>query len=272
MFDYHVHSSFSADGKMSMAEACARAVDLGILEIAFTDHVDYVYPGSPLNWEFEHDVYEREVVRCEGLFGRRLTVIRGAELGLHPNSHARNETFTSAYPFDFLIGSVHIVGIQDLDNGEYFEGRSLEDAGRVYLETVNQCVRDYHGFNVLGHLDLFKRYLHFIKRSRQDVTWTDYHDIIEDTFRVLIQTGRGIEVNMSGFRSGAEYTLPEPEMVKLYRRIGGEVITVGSDAHRVEQVGLQLRRGYEILEQAGFKYVTTFRRREPVFRPVRSLL
>jgi histidinol-phosphatase (PHP family) len=272
MFDYHVHSLFSADGKMSMTEACARAVRLTINEIAFTDHVDYVYPGSTLNWEFDQETYEREIVRCESLFGGELTVIRGAELGLHLNSHARNEAFTNSYPFDFLIGSVHIVGAQDLDNGEYFEGRSLDDAARGYLEAVNQCVREYSGFNVLGHLDLFKRYLHFINCKRQDVNWADYQDIIEDTFRVLIETGRGIEVNMSGYRSGAGYTLPEPEMVRLYRRLGGEVITVGSDAHCVEQVGLQLRRGYEILTQAGFKYVTTFRRREPLFRQLRSLL
>lgn len=269
MFDYHVHTRFSADGRMTMAEACTRAAELGIAEIAFTDHVDYVYPGSPLKWEFDPDEYEREAAACERLFGGRPAVVRAVEIGMHAESHARNREFVRSYPFDFLIGSVHIVGDDDLDNGDFFKGRTVDEAARVYLETVYRCVCDYTEFNVLGHLDLFKRYLHFLDADRNDVNWADCTDIIEAIFRRLIETGRGIELNMSGYRTAPGYTLPEPEMVKIYRRLGGEIITVGSDAHFGRQVGLKFGVGYEILKQAGFKYVTTFRQRCPVFQPIR---
>lgn len=269
MFDYHVHTRFSADAEMTMAEACARAAGLGIAEIAFTEHVDYYYPGSPLKWEFDTADYEREAAACERRYEGRPAVIRAAEIGMHPESHARNREFVASYPFDFLIGSVHIVGDDDLDNGDFFRNRTVAGAGRAYLEAVYHCVCDYTDFNVLGHPDLFKRYLHFLNADRGDVRWADHIDIIKAIFRRLIETGRGIELNMSGYRAAPSYTLPEPEMVKLYRRMGGEIITVGSDAHRVEQVGLAFDVGYEILEWAGFRYVTTFRRREPDFRPLR---
>lgn len=268
MFDYHVHSQFSPDAGMTMLEACARAVEIGIKEIAFTDHLDYHYPGSPLKWEFSYSEYVSEVKRCEALHSGRLTVLRGVEVGMNPAAHERNTAFVTNNAFDFVIGSVHIVGDQDLDNGEFFQGRDLEEAGRLYLEAVNKNVRTFTHFDVLGHADLFKRYLHFLSRTPRDIQWPLYREVIGDTLKTLITTGRGMELNMSGYRTDLCCTYPGLEMLKLYRDLGGEIVTLASDAHYPQHVGLRFDVGRKILREAGFRYLTTYRERQPRFVPI----
>ncbi|MDI6709857.1 MAG: histidinol-phosphatase HisJ family protein [Bacillota bacterium] len=268
MFDYHVHTRFSPDARMSMLAACRRALEIGLTEISFTDHLDYYYPGSPLKWEFEYRDYAREIERCAESAGGGLRVLKAVELGLHPAANERNAAFIKTHAFDFVIGSVHIVGDKDLDNGRFFVGRSLGEAGRLYLEAVNRNVRAFPHFNVLGHADLFKRYLHFLSCRPEDIDWSLYWDIVEDTFKVLIASGRGIEVNTSGYRNALRCTYPGLELLKLYRRLGGEVVTLGSDAHRPEHVGLRFDLGRELLLAAGFRYVAAFRGGRPRFVPL----
>lgn len=269
MFDYHVHSQFSPDAGMSMPEACRKALEAGLTEIAFTDHLDYYYPGSPLKWEFDYRDYVREVERCRKDFEGRLTVLKAVEVGMHPRVNEKNAAFLKENAFDFIIGSVHIVGDKDLENGEFFAGRSLAEAGRLYLEAVNRNVREFPHFHVLGHADLFKRYLHFLSCRPEDVDWSLYRDIVEDTFKALIASGRGIEVNTSGYRNSLCCTYPGLELLRLYGELGGEIVTLGSDAHRPEHVGLRFDIGREMLLAAGFKYVTAFRDGRPRFIPLR---
>ena len=149
--------------------------------------------------------------------------------------------------------------------GEYFKNKTLEQSIELYFHTVNQYVKEYEDFNVLGHLTLIKRYLHFKDAHWKDIDWTKYYDIIEQTFKTLIQTNRGIEVNLSGFRYRLDCVLPDFPFIKLYKELGGEIITVGSDAHSKHFVGKHIPYGYELLKEAGFEYVTTFRDRQPIF-------
>jgi histidinol-phosphatase (PHP family) len=265
MFDYHVHSLFSADSKMKLADACETAIAAGVREIAFTEHIDYFYPNCDLNFDFDYDEYAKAIDIVQEQFKGRLTILKAVEIGIHPFKHKENSQFANGNFFDFIIGSVHLADDLDLHNGDYFKGKNLKEAVEKYFLTINQYVKEFDDFNVLGHLTLIKRYLHFVDAHWTDVKWENYFDIIEDIFKTLINSSRGIEVNMSGFRYRIDCPLPDLSFVKLYHDLGGEIITVGTDAHSKHFVGKHLDLGYQLIEKAGFKYVTTFRERKPSF-------
>lgn len=268
MFDYHVHTDFSADSNMPMAEACAAAVKKGIREIAFTEHLDVIYPDSELQWDFDYDDYTREIATLQAEYRGRLVLVRGVEVGLHPSGYEASCKFTEQGRFDFVLGSVHVVDDGDLHDGAFFQGKTCKEALTDYFIALNEQVKNYRHFNVVGHLDLIKRYVRYLNCQSRDINWKDYYDIIEDTLKELIHTGRGIEVNMSGYRYGLDCSLPDFDVICLYRQLGGEIITVGSDAHNTANIGLKLDEAMDLLRRAGFKYVTTFREQKPVFRSI----
>ncbi|WP_026694999.1 histidinol-phosphatase HisJ family protein [Peribacillus kribbensis] len=265
MFDYHVHTSFSADSKMPMDTACQTAIEAGVKEIAFTEHMDYFYPNCDLTFEFDYGEYSGMVDLLRGRYGSRLTIRKAVEIGIHPYTYLQSKKFTDTNEFDFIIGSVHIADNLDLHNGDYFKGKSLKEALETYFITINTYVKEYQDFNVLGHLTLIKRYLHYVNSHWEKVDWSLYYEIIEDTFKALIQTSRGIEVNLSGYRYRIDSPLPNLPFIQLYKEAGGEIITVGTDAHSRHFVGKHLEIGYSLLKKAGFEYITSFEQRKPTF-------
>jgi histidinol-phosphatase (PHP family) len=92
-----------------------------------------------------------------------------------------------------------------------------------------------------------------------------FDDIIEESFRMLIQNGKGIEINTSGFRQGFGSAFPDLKYVKMYRELGGEILTIGSDSHTVEDIGANVADGAEIASAAGFRHLTYFKERKPYF-------
>jgi histidinol-phosphatase (PHP family) len=272
MFDYHVHSLFSADSKMKLVDACDAAIAAGVKEIAFTEHIDYFYPNCDLIFQFDYQEYAKAIDQAQEQFKNKLTILKAVEIGIHPFKHKENSMFANGNHFDFIIGSVHLADDLDLHNGDFFKGKNVNEAVENYFLTINQYVKEYDDFNVLGHLTLIKRYLHFVNSHWTEVHWKNYYDIIEDTFKTLIESERGIEVNMSGFRYRIDCALPDLPFLKLYKDAGGEIITVGTDAHSKHFVGKHLELGYQLLEQAGFKYVTTFRQRKPTFVSLSGIL
>lgn len=265
MFDYHVHTSFSADSKLPMDVACQAAIDKGVTEIAFTEHLDYFYPNCPLTFEFDYHDYARTVDELRKRFGDHLHILKAVEIGLHPSVKSRNEQFVRDHQFDFIIGSVHIADDLDLHNGDYFKGKQLDQALHLYFETVYHCVRDNPYFHVLGHLDLIKRYVHYLKADHTCIDWRRYDHLIAETLKELINTGRGIEINMSGYRYKLNCALPELPVIKLYRQLGGEIITIGSDAHHQAHIAHHFEQAYHLLVEVGFKYITVYREGQPRF-------
>lgn len=272
MFDYHMHSTFSADSRMPMEEACHEAVRKGLSEIVFTEHLDYFYPNCSLIFQFDYTEYARHIEEIKERFKGRLTVLKGVEIGLHPSVEEKNRQFVAQHPFDFIIGSVHICDDLDLHNGDYFKGKTLQEALSLYFETVYHAVQKNDYFHVLGHLDLIKRYVHYLDVRHDEIDWQEYFPIIEETLKLLIETGRGIELNMSGYRYQLGTSLPNGDVLRLYKQLGGEVITVGSDAHQAQHIAHHFKEAYQLLEEAGFRYVTTFRQGKPHFVPLTKVV
>lgn len=258
-FDYHLHSQFSGDSKTTLDAICATAIERGLSEIAITDHMDYSYPTIHPDHQLRSvDTYFETITQYQQKYRNDLTIRVGIEIGMEPHHLESSDRFLQQFPFDFVIGSVHECNTLPASKAVFFENRSKTQAYETYYKTILECIQQFDNFDVIGHLDYCKRYYpggymqgdHFIAAS-----------LIEEIFRVLIQKGKGIEVNTSGFRHESHMCMPHYDILALYRQMGGTRITIGSDSHRSEFVGFQTREVTAQLKQMGFAYLSTFEKR-----------
>lgn len=267
MFDFHMHSNFSADCSIPMANMIESGIKKGLKEICFTEHIDYDYPDNDIVFEFDLQAYAQHIKKMQNKYQDKITVRKGIELGLQPHLIDRYNQLMNAETFDFSILSIHTVDQKCLHDGAFFDGQSIEAAYQAYYEELLYCVKHFKQFSVLGHLDLVKRYT----LNKQQPA-NNFHGIIEDIFKVIISDGKGIEINTSGTRYGLSSALPSDDILKLYKAAGGEIITLGSDSHHPEHLGYHFQTSLELLDSIGFKYVASFEDMKPTFHSIERLL
>lgn len=258
MIDYHIHSKFSADSKEDLDNIFTRACDLGLSSIAITDHLD-PFPDPERNlFTFDKDAYFASLPSYREKYPQ-LDIQIGAELGMIPQMVDKNRKDLAKYPFDFIIGSVHSVDLQDIGSGEFFPGRTLEEAYRLYYEAMLDCVKVYDFFHVLGHIDYIDRYVSYVPGQTQPLDDRAFAPVIEEVLNEIIRSGRGIELNTGGFRKGLGYGHPKPWILERYHALGGRIITIGSDAHMAKDLASYSRQAIQQLRDAGFKEVFAFK-------------
>lgn len=263
MLDYHMHSTFSEDGTMTMEEACRQAIKVGLKEIAITDHMDIDLPENIHAFQIK-DMYHyvEEINKVKVQFQDRLKVKAGIELGLQDWTLDQSTALTVNFPLDFVIASVHIVDGEDPYFGIYFNSRDKEKSYTDYYRTILQLIEEFDDFNVLGHLDYFRRYSPY--EYQLEDRWIG-KDLVEAILKVLIRKGKGLELNTSGLTHSSKQPHPHPDILKWFRELGGEIVTIGSDAHSVQEVGYENQRALEWLKYAGFDYVSSFTDMKPEF-------
>ena len=143
----------------------------------------------------------------------------------------------------------------------YWQGKSVVFAYREFMEQTLRCVQTHAGFDVLGHLT-------FICKCRANPThellrYADYREISDEILRELARKGLGLEINTSGVDRCGGF-LPTADFLRRFRELGGEIVTVGSDAHTASRVGQYSRQALDILKDI-FGYVCTFENRQPIF-------
>lgn len=261
--DYHVHTAFSCDSDAPMEEMLKTAIDKGLNEIAFTDHVDFD-PRYPFT---NYNEYIDFINTLKDKYKNQINVVFGVEVGLENQWADKINSFIKEYPFDFVIGSSHAVETLDVyfDQKKYFQDRTKEQAYTIYFQEMLKNIQKCNGFCVYGHLDFITRYGMYDDNS---LKYSDYRDLIDNVLKALIERGRGIEINTSGFKYGIENTYPSLDIVRRYRELGGEIITVGSDAHYTKYVADHIDFAYNMLKEAGFDYVCTFREKKPIFNKI----
>ena len=265
--DYHLHSSCSPDGNYTMAQMAEAAVAHGLREICVTDHLDTIEWGTYApRTTFDWAKLARQAEEARALWGDRLKIKLGVELGEAALAFDRAEQLLADAPaLDFVIGSVHMMGPRHGREDLYYipkgDAAFYRDVIDDYLDDVLALSR-WGKFQVLGHLTLPVRYIW--DNAGDAVDFSDHMDRVAEIFRVIVPKGVGIECNTN---RGAT-PLPDEPVLRLYRELGGEIITVGSDAHSPEYVGCRARETQELLRQCGFRYFTTFTQGEPEFRPL----
>lgn len=263
--DFHTHTNFSTDCEASPTEMMDGAVQRGLEVLCVTDHHDKDYKPGSSAFLFDTERYFRVMRELREKYSGRLDIRIGVELGLQPHLGAHYREYVRRYPFDFVIGSVHTIQSMDPYEGVFFDGRTDEEA---YAEAFSETLEDIRAipdFDVLGHLDYVVRYG---KGGTQHYSYRRFADIIDEILRYLIQNGKGIELNMAGFKYGLGFGHPHPDVLRRYRELGGELITVGSDAHRPEHLAYDFCKAEEILKSCGFRYYAEFENRRPVMKPL----
>ena len=258
MFDFHMHSRVSFDGH-DTGEALARtALERGLKEICFTDHLDYDPMGKMGVLAFDTDTYNTEYDHLE-IHG--LKIRRGMEFGMDRHNAAQFEKDLQRRPFDFVLGSIHFVDDLDVYFEEFWQGKTVWQAERRCLEETLACVQLHPHFDVLAHLTyIAKTHAH---PARRLVPYEDHREIIDEILCQLALRGKGLELNTSGMDRCGGY-LPTADIFRRFKELGGEIVTVGSDAHNCARVGQYTFEACGILKDI-FGYVCTFEDRKPIF-------
>lgn len=256
--DVHTHSSFSSDSEEPLRSLADAAVRRGLETLCVTEHMDFDYP-EPGEFVLDVPKYRAELFRVRDEFSDRLEVLFGAELGLLDYDAARLYGFAKSADFDFVIGSLHQIDDLDPYYPEYFDKMGDKNGITHFFDTMLACVRSFDDYDVLGHLDYIVRYSH-----AKSYNPADYREVIDEILKTVISKGKGIEINTAGI-SALGYPHPNIFVLKRFKELGGEIVTIGSDAHDSSRVGYGLDKARDLLCAAGFKEYAVFRKRRPDF-------
>jgi histidinol-phosphatase (PHP family) len=271
--DYHVHTYYSDDSDYPMEQVVQDAIRLSLDEIAITDHVDYgVKPDHSeiINMSFpdgempklnvDYPKWDEELTKLQGKYTDQITIRRGMEFGIQEETIDKYESLFHRYPFDFILLSCHEVGNQEFWTGEFQKGRSQLEYNLAYYEAIYHCMQKYKDYSVLAHLDLIARY-----DPLGPIDFSKIRDIIAAILELAIWDDKGIELNTSSHRYGLKDLEPSRDILRLYRDLGGRIITIGSDSHKPEHLGAYIRESHTELRKLGFREFCTYEQMEPTF-------
>ena len=267
LWDCHMHSSFSADSPTPMEDMIKQAIQTRLTGICFTEHLDPDYPKTPDNLKFSLDIpsYHSQLMKLKDAYKEQIEIHFGIELGLQLHLGKYFHDLLEKYPFDFVIGSSHLVHGADPYYPEFFQGRSEQRAYMEYFESILENLSAFDEMDAYGHLDYIVRYG---PNQNKFYSYGRYQDILDEILRKLIKKNIGLEVNTGGYH----YRLGEPNpctaIIRRYKALGGEIITIGADAHTPDKVGYAFDRAAQVLKECGFRYYTVFKERKPEFLPL----
>lgn len=277
--DYHVHTEFSNDSIYPMEEVVKDAISLGIGDICFTDHVDY---GPYRDWDdprgiqyrpgdegepeqvaltnVDYKKYFSMIEKMREKYREKIAIKAGLEFGVQTHTIPEYEKLFRSYPFDFIILSIHQAGDQEFWTNEYQSGRTQQEYNEDYYKELLSVVQNYHNYSVLGHMDLIVRY-----DSYGVYPFEKLKPLLTEILKTVIADGKGIEVNTSNHRYGLSDMTPSRDILKLYKELGGTIITIGSDSHKKEHLGAYIDWAKEELRKLGYTQFCTFEKMQPIF-------
>lgn len=264
--DYHLHSSFSGDSTEPMENMILAAIGRGLTHICFTEHMDMDYPETPDTpkdmFLLNTDSYLYDLARFKAKYENQIRISFGVELGMQPHLMRQLALYARSHEFDFIIGSTHLVQGKDPYYPDYFAGRSEEEAFRAYFQEIIANLKKLSGYDVCGHLDYVVRY-----GADKDLNYSynKYKDLFDEMLTLILEQEKGIELNTGSLSCGMRDASPCMDVLKRYRELGGDVITVGSDAHSAGAVAAHFARAEEILTACGFRYYCVFENRLPEY-------
>ncbi len=263
LHDYHMHTHFSCDCKATMTEMCMSAIAQEIPEIGFTEHYD-LHPQEPCRDWFRPDPWWAEIERCRAEFAGRLIIRAGIEVG-EPHIFGKDlADLLARYPFDYVLGSLHWVGRDSMFDINYFKNHPSEIAYSTFFVELEKMTR-IGAFDILSHFDVLTRTAHAVYG---EYNASDYEDLIRPVLRNCIDQGIALDLNTSALRKRANVLTPNLDILRWYVELGGERVTLGSDAHKPIDIGSHLDVAIAIAKEAGLRYLTYFAGRKAELRPM----
>jgi histidinol-phosphatase (PHP family) len=249
MFEYHTHTTNSPDSRVRMRDYCLRAIEIGLADVAFTDHIDHD-PADRTRGHNKYPAYMADIAACRAEFGDRLTIHAAAEVDWNRGTAPAVAAYLADKTFDFIICSIHWI------DGEYLGVRATKhpsiEVYRRYLDEIEALVTTEDFFHVIGHFDLGKRY--HTTNGRIDLDMNA--DQLGRIFAAMAARGKGFDLNTSAVRTAAREPMPGPDILRLFREHGGEHVTIGSDTHTLETFGTNIAVAVETLRAAGWETVS----------------
>ena len=270
--DIHTHTSFSTDCKTPMENLIKEAIARGLDTLCFTEHMDKDYPPAPnldpaLYPEFwlDTDAYREKYLEMKEKYAGKIRLLFGVEIGLQPHLVEWLSNYVNQYPFDFIIGSEHTTKGLDPYYPMYFEGRSEEEAYSGYFEEMYNLLNLFSDFDTLGHLDYVVRYG---PNKNKYYSYAKYSDLIDPILEFIIKKGIALEINTKGYTKELGEPNPCRDIIIRYKELGGELVTIGSDAHTAEDLCCDFKLVEELLLGCGIKYHAVFIGRKPEIYPL----
>ncbi|RRD39868.1 histidinol-phosphatase HisJ family protein [Leptotrichia sp. OH3620_COT-345] len=255
--DFHIHSDNSFDGENSIEEMSRKGLEIGLSEICFTEHFS-VDPRDISYGVLNYEKYFSETEKAKEKFKGKLKIKRGLEIGEpHLKEYRKDlEKQLEKMKIDFIIGSVH--NINGMKLRKYMSNKRKYDVYYDYFNEVYEMIIN-SDIDIVGHMDLMKRYAY---ETLGNYTFEDYREIIEKILKAVISRGIGIEINGSGYENKVGEPYPNTDILKLYRELGGEIITIGSDSHCCENLAKHNLKILKLLKEIGFENVFTYNKRK----------
>ncbi len=268
LFDQHLHSTFSGDAIDSMESMVKSAIDKGLKGITFTEHQDLEFPYAENNikegmFDLNTDAYLYELLTLRSKYEDQIQINFGVEVGLQLEAVRPNAIYAKSHEFDMIIASLHVIDKIDPYYPAYYEGKSEEEAYGLYFSRLYENLLRFENFDVLGHLDYIVRYG---TNKDNNYKYETYKEGIDKILEFAISHEKAIEINTAGLRKGTKDLHPNIDILKAYKAMGGELVTIGSDAHNAGDIAADFNRAEEALKECGFKYYCTYMGRVAEYR------
>ncbi len=272
--DYHVHTYYSDDSDYPMEDVIKDGISLGLDEICFTDHVDYGVkrdhddPRGMLKREFDGVVlsnvdypkYFAEIESLRKKYEGRINIKQGLEFGIQTTTITDFEKLFNKYPLDFVIMSVHQVDNLEFWHQDFQRGKTQDEYNYLYYKEILDVIKVYKDYSILGHVDSIVRY-----DLAGEYPFEKIRDIVTEILKTAISDNKGIEINTSCFRYGLKDLTPSRDIIRLYKELGGKIITIGSDSHKKEHLANKIKETKKELLDMGFEYYCTYDKMIPTF-------
>ncbi len=270
--DIHTHTTYSTDCETPMENLIIEAISRGLKTLCFTEHMDKDYPPVPgrdpsLPTEFllDTDAYRKGYLEMKEKYRDKIRLLWGVELGLQPHLADWHRSYVNQHPFDYIIGSEHNPENRDPYYPEFFEGRTEQEAYSLYFEETYKNLKLFSDFDSIGHMDYVVRYG---PNKNKEYSYKKYSDLIDPILEFIINKGIALEVNAGGYRNGLGEPNPCKDIIIRYKEMGGELITIGSDAHTAQSLCYDFDRIESVLLDCGFDSYAVFENRRPEFYPL----
>lgn len=273
--DYHFHTEYSDDSTTPIRDQIEQGIKLGLDELCPTDHVDYgikpdwtegfvpeVRDGNVLA-NVDYPKYFVELNELKAEYEGRIAVKKGLEFGIQSITVNDFQKLYDTYKheLDFVLFSMHQVDNLEFWTQDFQQGRTQKEYNERYYQEIYDTMKLYKDYSVLAHLDLLNRY-----DKAGIYPFEKVRDMVAEILKLAIADGKGIEINTSSWRYGLPDIQPSRAIFKLYKDLGGEIITTGSDAHTPDYLGSHFDEAASILrDELGFKTFCTFEKMEPIF-------
>ena len=266
--DCHCHSDNSFDAKDSVAKMASTAQSLGLYAFCITDHCDLYVPGQNKNAEcFDGDmlapilrsVNQMKEYRENAAGDTKL--LCGIELGQASQDPEKAKEILQSADFDFVLGSLHNLACEeDFFFMQFDKLDTKEILTRYFNELIDICTLGM--FDSLAHITYPIRYI--IGKYKIAVNIDDYKPLTDKILTMLVKSGKAFELNTSPIRNNIDVIGMDKKLLARYKALGGEYVTVGSDAHNTHDIASDIPTAYDIIRSVGIDRVTIFEKRKPI--------